>query len=90
MKDAYDRGELNSWVEDIDVDNIPEVPSKNRDNYANGFGDDFTSDFMEAMRELRYSLKLNENDDTNVSLAKIKVALDRGELRKLHGIKKTR
>ena len=43
MKDAYDRGELKSWVEDIDVDNLPKVPSKNRDNYAKGFGNDFAS-----------------------------------------------
>ena len=34
---------------DIDMFNLPEVPSKNRGNYAKRFGDNFALDFMEAM-----------------------------------------
>ena len=83
MKDAFDRGDLKSWVADIDMDNIPKVPRKNRDNDTKGFGDDFTSEFMEAMGELRDSVKENENDDANIPLTNIKGALDRGELRKI-------
>ena len=49
MKDACNKGYLKSWVADIDMDNLPKVPSKNRDNYSKGFGNDFTSDVMEAM-----------------------------------------
>ena len=46
MKDTYGRGELKIWVADINMYNLPEVHSKNRDNYDKGFGDNFTSDFM--------------------------------------------
>ena len=90
MKDAYDRGELKSWVVDINMDNLPKVPRKNRDNHANGFGDDFTSEFMEAMGELRESLKVNNNNNAKVALTKIKGALDRGELWELQDINNTR
>ena len=38
MKDAYERGGLKIWVADINMDNLPEVPRKNRDNYAKGSG----------------------------------------------------
>ena len=90
MKDACNRWDLNSWVADINMDNLPKVPIKNRDNYAKGFKEDFTLDFMEVMGELRDSVKVNENDDNNVSLTNINGALYRGELRKLQDINNTR
>ena len=90
MKDAYDWEVLKRWVADINMDNLPKVPSKNRGNYAKGFGDDFTSDFMEAMGELRDSVKVNANNNANVTLANIKGAINRGKLRKLQWLKNTR
>ena len=86
----YDRGKLKIWVVDISMENLHEVASKNRDNYTKGFGDDFNSDFMKAMGELRDSVKVNDNDNANAALIKIKGSLDREELRKLQYIKKTR
>ena len=44
-------------MEDIGTENLPKVYSNNRDNYPKGFGDNFTSDFMEAMGELRDNVK---------------------------------
>ena len=32
MKNAYNRGEINIWVADMDMDNLPKVTSKNRNN----------------------------------------------------------
>ena len=72
------------------MDNLPKVPSKNRDNYAKVFEDDFTSDFMEAMGELMDSVKVNDNNNTNFAFTNIKGDLDRVELQKLQDIKKTR
>ena len=77
MKDMYNRGDLKIWVADINMDNLPKVPSKNRENYAKGFGDNFTSNYMEAMGELRDIIKLNKNDDANSALTKIKGAFNR-------------
>ena len=37
---------------------LPEVSINNKDNYAKGFGENFTLDFMEAMGELRYIVKV--------------------------------
>ena len=45
---------------------------------------------MEAMGELRDSVKVNGNDDTNIALTNIKGDLDRGYLRKLQDLKNTR
>ena len=45
---------------------------------------------MEAMGELRDSVNVNKNEDSNVSLTNIKGALDRGELRKLQELNNTR
>ena len=42
------------------------------------------------MGELRDSVKVNNKNDANFALTKFKVALDRGELRKLQELKKTR
>ena len=90
MKETYGRGELNIWVADTYMGNLPKVTIKKRYNYVNGFGDDFTSDFMEAMGDLRDSVKVNKSDDENVALTNIKGYLDRGELRRLQEINKTR
>ena len=72
------------------MDNLPEVPRNNRNNYAKGLGDDFTSYFMEAMGNLRDSLKLDKNENANVNLTNIKGSLDRGELRKLQELNNTK
>ena len=69
---------------------LPEVSINNKDNYAKGFGEKFTSDLMEAMGDLRDSVKVNGNDDANVALTNIKGDLDRGYLRKLQDLKNTR
>ena len=80
MIDTYDRADLNSWVADIDMDNLPEVPRKKRGNYAKEFRNDFTSDFMEALGELRDTVKVNENNDANIAHTNIKGALNKGEI----------
>ena len=59
------------------MENLPMVTIKKRDNYTKEFGDGFTLDFMESMGELRDSVKVNENDDANVNITRIKGDLDR-------------
>ena len=72
------------------MDNLTKVTRNKRDNYSNAFGDNFTSYFMEAMGQIRDSVKVNKNDDANITLTNVKGALNMVDLRQLQGIKKTR